>query len=148
MACHFLVLFRNPAIILISWPYFCNGYLFFLKVLFILLLERREGRERERERNIYVRNIDWLPLTCPQLGTWPATQARALSGNWTGDVLVLTGVQSTDPHQPGCSGCLFSAVFNRLYLCGMQLRINFPIQQDNVPELLSFINLLPKYSLG
>ena len=32
------------------------------------------------------RNIDWLPLTCPQLGTWPATQACALTGNRTGDL--------------------------------------------------------------
>ena len=25
------------------------------------------------------RNIDWLPLTHPQLGVWPATQACALN---------------------------------------------------------------------
>ena len=30
----------------------------------------------------------WLPLTCPQLATRPATQACALTGNWTGDPLV------------------------------------------------------------
>ena len=30
----------------------------------------------------------WLPLACPQLGTWPATQACALTGNQTGDPLV------------------------------------------------------------
>ena len=29
------------------------------------------------------RNIDWLPLVCPQPGTWPTTQACALAGNWT-----------------------------------------------------------------
>ena len=34
------------------------------------------------------RNINQLPLTCPQLGTWPATQARALTGNQTGEPLV------------------------------------------------------------
>ena len=38
-----------------------------------LFPERGEGRER----NINV----WLPLTCPQLGTWPTTQACALTGN-------------------------------------------------------------------
>ena len=27
--------------------------------------------------------MDWLPITCPQLGTWPATQVCALTGNWT-----------------------------------------------------------------
>ena len=30
----------------------------------------------------------WLPLECPLLGTWPTTQACALTGNRTGDPLV------------------------------------------------------------
>ena len=30
----------------------------------------------------------WLPLMRPLLGTWPATQACALSGNQTGDPLI------------------------------------------------------------
>ena len=46
----------------------------FLKDLLYLFLERREGRERER-------NINWLPLTLPKLDTWPAAQACALTGN-------------------------------------------------------------------
>ena len=48
-----------------------------------LFLERGEGREKERERNINV----WLPLVCALLGTWPATQSYALTGNPTGDPL-------------------------------------------------------------
>ena len=43
----------------------------FKKDLFIyLFLERGEGREKERERNISV----WLPLTCPywELGLQPS----------------------------------------------------------------------------
>ena len=56
-----------------------------LKKIFIyLFLDRREGRAKERERNICV----WLPLTRPLLGTWCATQACALTGNRTGDPLV------------------------------------------------------------
>ena len=35
-----------------------------------------EGREKKRERNINV----WLPLGCHLLGTWPTTQACALTG--------------------------------------------------------------------
>ena len=31
----------------------------------------------------------WLSLIRPLLGIWPATQACALTGNWTGDPLVL-----------------------------------------------------------
>ena len=34
------------------------------------------------------RYTDWLPLTHPLLGPWPATQAPALTGNGTGDFLV------------------------------------------------------------
>ena len=34
------------------------------------------------------RNIDLLPLAHPQLGTWPATQACALTRNQTGDLSV------------------------------------------------------------
>ena len=47
--------------------------------------------EKERERNINVR----LPLIHPLLGTWLATQACALTGNRTGDLLLLQA--STQP---------------------------------------------------
>ena len=47
------------------------------KNIFYLFLERGYGKEKERERNISV----WLPVICPLLGTWPATQACALTGN-------------------------------------------------------------------
>ena len=57
-------------------------HLLFLK--FYLFTFRGEGWEKERDRNINV----WLPLSCPLLGTWPATQACVLTGNRTGDPLV------------------------------------------------------------
>ena len=47
----------------------------FLKILFIS--DRAERREKERERNINL----WLLLALPLLGTWPTTQAPALTGN-------------------------------------------------------------------
>ena len=63
-------------------PRTCLFILFyFLKILFML---RGEGREKERERNINV----WLPLVHPQLGTWPATQAFAVTGNQTSNPLL------------------------------------------------------------
>ena len=52
---------------------------------FILFIHRERGREGERQRNIYV----WLCLMCPLLGTWPATQACALTWVGTSDLLVL-----------------------------------------------------------
>ena len=64
-------------------PEIIENMLFF-KDLIYLFLEREEVREKERERNIDV----WLPLVHPPLGTWPATQACALTGNRTSDPLV------------------------------------------------------------
>ena len=55
----------------------------FLKYFIDLVLER--GREGEREGEKY---YVWLPLMRPLLGTWPATQACALTGDQTGDALV------------------------------------------------------------
>ena len=46
----------------------------FLKILFIF---REKGKEGERDRNINV----WLHLTRPLLGTWPRTQANAVTEN-------------------------------------------------------------------
>ena len=53
--------------------------IFFFFKLINLFLERWEGREKERERNINV----WVPLACPLLGTWLTTQSCALTGNLT-----------------------------------------------------------------
>ena len=74
-------------------------FLFFifiiLKILFIYFLEREKGKEKERGRNINV----WLPLVHPALGTRPATQARAPTGNRTFGLQACA--QSTELHQPG-----------------------------------------------
>ena len=48
---------------------------FFYKIFMYLFSERGEGREKERERNIHL-----FPLARPLLGTWPTTQACALTG--------------------------------------------------------------------
>ena len=61
-----------------------HSFLFLKKDFIYLFLEKGEGREKERERNINV----WLPLVHPLLGTWPSTQAWAMTGNRTGDPLV------------------------------------------------------------
>ena len=64
-----------------------------------LLLERGEGREKERrETSMYRRYTHWLPPACPQLWTWPATQAWALTGNQTGNLSVLRLVLSPLNH--------------------------------------------------
>ena len=60
----------------------CPHSLSFLR--FYLYIFRERGREGEGGGE----NIYQLPLTCPLLGTWPATQASTLTGNRTGDRLV------------------------------------------------------------
>ena len=65
------------------WLWFYKKYVYqsfiylFFKDFTYLFLERGVGKEKQRERNISV----WLPVVCPLLGTWPATQACALTGN-------------------------------------------------------------------
>ena len=50
--------------------------------------------EKERERNINM----WLPLECLLLGTWPTTQACALTGNQTCDPLLCSSVLNPLSH--------------------------------------------------
>ena len=59
-------------------------YEVFKKDFIYLFLKRGERKEKGKKRNINV----WLPLMHPLLGTWPATQACALTGYCTGDPLV------------------------------------------------------------
>ena len=76
-------------------PYKVHTAIFVFVFYFIyLFLERGE----ERETNINV----CLPLMRPLLGTWPATQACALTGNRKGDPFASqSSTQSTEPYQPG-----------------------------------------------
>ena len=60
----------------------------------------------------------WLPLPCPQLGTWPATQACAMTENQSGDPFGLqAGSQSTESHQPGLLTYSLMSYFFNTSLC-------------------------------
>ena len=131
----------SASIDVITW--FCPFvYVMHLKILFIY---RQEGRERERERNINV----WLPPVHPLLGTWPATQACTLTGNWTVDPLVH-GL-APNPLSHTNQGSLYSFLFFFLFapligwvplpslwvywsfllcdvVCGSALLLNFLVQ--------------------
>ena len=92
-------------------------YVFFIDLIFIVLFPSHlvplllpplrqspcccprpweKGREAEREGRVggrgwdvmWERNINWLPLVCTRTGAEPATQAHALTRNWTSDPLV------------------------------------------------------------
>ena len=66
-----------------------NFFRFLKNFVFIFRERGKEGKTEGEKSFICKRNIDWLPLTYPQLGTEPATQACALTENRTGDVSVL-----------------------------------------------------------
>ena len=68
-----------------------------------MILERGEGREGERERNVDVkRNIDQSPLTNARTGTEAETQACARTQDKTCNPLVhRTMLQTNEPHWLG-----------------------------------------------
>ena len=73
-------------------------FLFFFKDFIYFQRQGNGGRKRGRETSMCEKNINWLPLACPQLGTWPTTQACALSGNPTCNFLVHRPVLSPLSH--------------------------------------------------
>ena len=88
-----------------SWPELCQLSFFYPDLrTCLLILERREGRERERERNINVRGKHWsiASYMLPRLWAEPSTQACALSRNSTPNLSVFGLMpQPPEPHQPG-----------------------------------------------
>ena len=86
------LLVRRPGLNPLS--HISQGSTFFFKDFIYLFLERGEGKERERNINMY------LPLERPPLGTWPTTQACALTGNPTGDPLI---------HRPALNSLSYSS---------------------------------------
>ena len=79
----------------------------FFEDFIYLFLERGEGKEKERERR--------GTLTCPFLGTWPPTQACALTGNQTSDPLVcrsaLNPLSCTNQGMILVLRCIFQSMF-------------------------------------
>ena len=71
-----------------------QGSYYFLKDFSYLFVDRRKGREKERQRYITVS----LPVLCPPLGSWPETQACAPTGNRTCGPLVHRLALSPQSH--------------------------------------------------
>ena len=68
---------------------------------------------RKRGRNISV----WLPLMHPVLGTWPTTQACALTGNQTRDPLVYRLALNPLSHSSqGYSSFIQPALLSSFYM--------------------------------
>ena len=84
----FFFFFRKTGVVVMNS---CSFFFYFFKDFTHLFLQRGEGKEKERERNINM----WLPLARPQLRTWPAAQACDRTGNQTCDPLVHSPLSHT-----------------------------------------------------
>ena len=88
-------------------------FVFFFKDFIYLFLERGEGEEKGGESNINV----WLRLERSLLGTWPATQACALTRNWTSGPLVHRPAPSPLSHSSQGCGIFIYLFLNVLVGC-------------------------------
>ena len=104
----------------VSDPQYACGYLK-KKLRFYLFLERGKGREKESERNINV----WLSLACPLLGTWPTTQACALTGNLTSNPLVHRPVVNPLSHTSQGIMTVLNGINSYTFICDIFLRFFF-----------------------
>ena len=71
-------------------PLLREDRIFYFLRFYLCILERGQGREKERERNIIV----WLPLARLQPETQPTTSAHALPRNRTGNLSVCKKMPS------------------------------------------------------
>ena len=127
-----------------------SSILQFLKRFYVFIFRQREREgERDGEKHQCV-----VASHATLLGTWPSTQACALTRNRTSDRLVhQAGAECTEPHQPGIalySFCFFF-FFKFLLLLNYSCMPFFPIppphpSQTQLPTLYSFnisVSLLP-----
>ena len=112
---------------------------FFFKDFICLFLERGEGREKERERNINVclplahhsptRNSACNPGMCPY---WELNQQPSSS---------QAGTQSTEPHQPGLNLLICMLLWNFLDQVSSELFSEVAsgrLQEEAAPPDLKF----------
>ena len=117
LTCVFLLAQLSLTIKVAKFPEQCQKYNLLKNLFIYLFLEKGERRER---------NTDWLPLAYPQPGAWPTTQACALTGNKTSDLLVCRSVLNALSHTIQGQrynlkrNHLLQYVFLRNYFVGLQ----------------------------
>ena len=84
------------------------------------------------------RYINWLPVTQPQPGTWPATQACALIGNQTGNPLLCRPV----PNPQGHTSQGYRLFLKRVFLVKSEISLSSAFEQSMVPLRKSFLSEL------
>ena len=107
-------------------------FLSILKKDFIyLFLDRREGREKGKERNINV----WLHLVCSLLGTQPTTQACALTRNRTGDPFLCRPALNPLSHSSqGPNAPFLKQQLTNFYHCALLL----PVLDLNINGIIQY----------
>ena len=92
----------NVYIFLCICPCILFFYIFNIFKRFYLLLERGEGREKERDRNIDVLDIHQLVASCtPPIGELACNPGVCPNWELNGKLFsLLASTQSTEPHQP------------------------------------------------
>ena len=81
------------------------SFFFFFKGFMFLFISTQRGREGEREGE---KHQCVVASHMPMLGTWPETQACALTGNWTGESLVRCHPRLTYWATPARKQCILS----------------------------------------
>ena len=77
-----------------------------------MFLERGEGREKERERNIDVRERETLISHLSYAPLKPATQAWDLASGPVGLLLLRDDAYPAEPHWPGLQAARFKYTFS------------------------------------
>ena len=97
---YFILIFKINQLQLYLFLKVLATYLLFKKDFIYFLLERGEGREKEREKNINV----WLPLI-PRPPTGAPAHNSGMCPDWELNrrlFALQASTQSTELHQPGC----------------------------------------------
>ena len=97
-------------ILLLNFVFLTICLSIYLFIIYHLSIFRQRGREGEIEGEKY----QWLPLACPLVGTWSATQACALTGNGTSDPLVHRPALSSLSHTS--HSCLLNFKYLKCYV--------------------------------
>ena len=91
----------------------------------------------------------WLPLECPPMGTWPETQACALTGNQTSDPVVHRLVFSPLSHTSQSHLKFFEAFKISHYCCLKSGSMSpFPFYNFNFISFLQLHNSQPYFQLS
>ena len=106
----------------------------YMCVCIYIFIEGKGQKKKGRETWMCERYINWLPLMHPLLGTWPETQACALTGNRTGNSLVHRLTLSPLSHT---SQGRFPIFYSPVSVVFQSAELQAP--RDSIENLLGFV---------